>query len=59
MVFGLLALSGLLAHRSIHRLERATAIVVGLEPSTWHRVTAQIDEVTDELATRIADRIDR
>jgi hypothetical protein len=40
-------------------LERATAVVAGLDPTAWHEVTDQISEVTDELGRRIADRIDR
>ena len=59
VVFGLLGLSGLLAHRSMQRMERATVTVAGLDPAGWHEVTDQIAEVTDELGRRIADRIDR
>lgn len=59
VVFAMLGLSGLLALRSMHRMERATATVAGLDPAEWHRVTDQIAEVSDELGRRISDRIDR
>lgn len=59
VVFGLLGVSGLMARSSLRRLDRASTVVAQLDTSGWQRVTAQIDEATDELGRRLADRIDR
>jgi hypothetical protein len=59
LVSVLLGLSGLLAYRAVQRMERAATTVASLDPGPWREVSADIRRVSDELAHRVGDRIDR
>lgn len=59
LVFGLLAVSGALAYRSLQQLERSTLVVARLDPQEWTTVTSQMTEATEVLRACISDRIDR